>query len=265
MRSLVFAIILTLFCNHCFCQQERHQSIATGFHLLDLNGEQLKTFLQNSGYEPYSQQGNRHTFTKTFGGMGYSLTIVFRENRVTVVSWDEIMTNYNSSIISSEINSLQDLGFTRKVYDRYNGGEMRTYESIKRNLYLAITLQNDGTASIMVSLKNINLPHTSLKTAINKSVNPAKPKWIVKSDSYCSPKSRLSKVLSKPDPKAIHAGWKGQKLPAGCFFYVDKRITNANGIFYSGELTYSDGTGDGRGPYFILASEWDSKDIHYEK
>ena len=66
------------------------------------------------------------------------------------------------------------------------------------------------------------------------------------------------RILSMPDPNALHPEWKGAGFVGSSYTFVaKKRIINTKGVFFYGDLFSPRGGLMGGGPYYVICSEWD--------
>ncbi|TJZ63247.1 hypothetical protein FAZ15_02855 [Sphingobacterium olei] len=80
---------------------------------------------------------------------------------------------------------------------------------------------------------------------------------IVSVDLGLAPKQYNARVLSQPNPRSIHPDWEQSKLGTSWSLFAKKKITNAHGVFYEGDLLSPRGGKMDKGPYFFIASEWE--------
>lgn len=108
----------------------------------------------------------------------------------------------------------------------------------------------------------LNLPSDSLTTSPDSSQMPAIDSSTVKTeelvvDLQLAPKIYNARVLSKPHPTAIHPDWKASELGKAWSLFAHKKITNATGVYYEGDLISPRGGKLEQGPYFFFVQEWE--------
>ena len=76
-------------------------------------------------------------------------------------------------------------------------------------------------------------------------------------DLNLAPKIYNARVLSKPNPDAIHPDWRAAELGKAWSLFASKKISNATGVYYEGILISPRGEKMDHGPYFFFANEWE--------
>ena len=151
--SILFLVFTTSIAS---AQLEQNLSVYQGIKFLDYSAKKIDDILKGKSYEYSGTSGNFISYNKSTQMSSYNFTVGIRNSKVTVVSWDEFVGNFDTIR-----NSLIDMGF--KATQSSSGYENRTiigFENLRRNLLVTLTVKGNYF-TINLGVKDPKKPHTS--------------------------------------------------------------------------------------------------------
>jgi hypothetical protein len=246
-KFVLLAAVLILFSLQGNSQTERNQTLSHALELFNKSPKALSVELASRGYEFRKQQGNFYTYTKKNRISAYDFIFAVRDNKNTVLSWDEFIGQID--FVEAELTASNFKLFSSNTYgDR----QIRGYQNLNRNALITLTTKGNFF-TVAIGAKDPNRP--VVFTDVSKVSNP--PGNIEKVvDIFFSPKTNSSRIFAKPSLKVLHKDWVDSEIGLSWGFNAVKQVTTAEGTFYLGKVISSSGSAQLNGPYYILAEEW---------